>query len=325
MRVTRRHQPLSQLLAGVHDEQRRACPQPELPSGPARAAVGAGPPRARDSRQQLRTRQGQQPDGQRRREREVGVALLRQLLARVVAVGDQVVGLVQPERRPADQRGLAQPVGGLGHCPAQYGKAPRRSARFTGLPPNPALSSRIYVCMEPRAEVHFHLLPGIDDGPAELADSVELARAAVADGTDMVVATPHVRSDFVTDVLGLRERVAEVRRALAAAGVPLAVACGGELGHDMVPRLFQDELEAIAQGPRDARWLLLEAPWEPFGEDFHAAAAELRERGFGVLIAHPERSADAELDDCSGLRRELAAGSLAQVNALSLTGGHGQT
>jgi len=179
--------------------------------------------------------------------------------------------------------------------------------------------------MEPRAEVHFHLLPGIDDGPAELADSVELARAAVADGTDMVVATPHVRSDFVTDVLGLRERVAEVRRALAAAGVPLAVACGGELGHDMVPRLFQDELEAIAQGPRDARWLLLEAPWEPFGEDFHAAAAELRERGFGVLIAHPERSADAELDDCSGLRRELAAGSLAQVNALSLTGGHGQT
>src|SRR5215210_3140463 len=108
-------------------------------------------------------------------------------------------------------------------------RRPAGRSRFTGLPPNPPLSSRIYVCMESTAEVHFHLLPGVDDGPAELADSVELARAAVADGTDTVVATPHVRSDFVTDVLQLRERVAEVRRALAAAGVSLAVACGGEL------------------------------------------------------------------------------------------------
>ena len=59
------------------------------------------------------------------------------------------------------------------------------------------------------------------------------------------------------------------------------------------------------------------------GEDFHAATEELRDRGFGVMIAHPERSADAALDDSAGLRRELAAGSLAQVNAQSITGEHG--
>ena len=45
--------------------------------------------------------------------------------------------------------------------------------------------------------------------------------------------------------------------------------------------------------------------------------------GFGVVIAHPERSADAALDGAAGLRRELAAGSLAQVNGMSLAGGHG--
>jgi tyrosine-protein phosphatase YwqE len=39
------------------------------------------------------------------------------------------------------------------------------------------------------------------------------------------------------------------------------------------------------------------------------------ERGFGVLIAHPERSADPALKDAAGLRRELQAGSLAQLNA----------
>jgi protein-tyrosine phosphatase len=174
-----------------------------------------------------------------------------------------------------------------------------------------------------RTELHFHLLAGVDDGPADPGDSIELARAAVADGTDRVIATPHVRSDFVTEVLSLRERVRELRRHLAEARVPLAVGCGAELGHDMVPRLCDDELETIAQGPSGSRWLLLEAPWEPFGGDFHAAAAELRERGFGVLIAHPERSADADLDGSAGLKRELRAGSLAQVNAMSLTGGHG--
>jgi hypothetical protein len=158
--------------------------------------------------------------------------------------------------------------------------------------------------MSGRADLHFHLLPGLDDGPADLADSIELARAAVAQGTAMVIATPHVRSDFVTDVADLRERVAELRLRLADARVPLAVGRGGELGHDMVPRLSQPELEAIAQGPPGARWMLLEAPWEPYGEDFHAAADELRERGFGVLIAHPERSADAELYACEGLQRE---------------------
>ena len=67
----------------------------------------------------------------------------------------------------------------------------------------------------------------------------------------------------------------------------------------------------------------MEAPFHSIGEDFHAATDELRDRGFGVLIAHPERSADATLDGATGLRRELAAGSLAQVNAQSITGAHG--
>jgi protein-tyrosine phosphatase len=172
-------------------------------------------------------------------------------------------------------------------------------------------------------DLHFHVLPGVDDGPSTLAESVELARAAVEDGTATVVATPHVRTDFVTDVLDLPQRVRELQSVLDAEGITLGVRCGGELGHDMVGRLSQHELETIAQGPTDGRWLLVEAPFERIGEDFHAATSELRDRGFGVLVAHPERSADAALDGSAGLRRELREGSLAQLNALSLGGGHG--
>jgi protein-tyrosine phosphatase len=173
------------------------------------------------------------------------------------------------------------------------------------------------------ADLHFHLLPGVDDGPSEMEESVELARAAAAEGTGTVVATPHVRGDYVTDVLVLRERVASVRAAIAAAGVELEVLSGGEVGHEMVERLSRPELEAIAQGPPGARWILVETPFGAIGEDFHAATAELRHRGFGVVLAHPERGADAAICGAAGLRRELAAGALAQVNAMSLAGGHG--
>ena len=173
------------------------------------------------------------------------------------------------------------------------------------------------------ADLHFHLLPGVDDGPAVMDESLQLARTAVAEGTRTIVATPHVRADFWTEVLELPERVNEVRAAIAAEGLPLEVRCGAELGHEMVARLRPAELEAVAQGPREARWVLVESPFELMAEGFHEATAELRARGYGVLVAHPERSADASLCDGSGLRHELAAGSVAQVNAMSIAGGHG--
>lgn len=172
-------------------------------------------------------------------------------------------------------------------------------------------------------EVHFHLLPGVDDGPTDMAEALDLARAALDDGSGAVVATPHVRADAVADVLALPERVRELRAALLAARLDLQVHCGGELDHGLAARLSQRELETVAQGPPGARWLLVETPFEGTGEDFHATTAELRARGFGILLGHPERSADAILDAGRGLRRELAEGALIQVTAASLSGGHG--
>jgi protein-tyrosine phosphatase len=173
-------------------------------------------------------------------------------------------------------------------------------------------------------DLHFHLLPGVDDGPDDMAASLDLARRALADGTRTVVATPHVRADLgLTDAVEIHARVLELRSALAHANLALDVRCGGELGHELIFGMRQGELDLLAQGPPGRRWVLVETPFHGVGEDFHAATDELRERGYGVLVAHPERSADASLDGAAGLGRELEAGSLAQVNALSLTGGHG--
>jgi protein-tyrosine phosphatase len=174
-----------------------------------------------------------------------------------------------------------------------------------------------------RADIHFHILPGLDDGPATMEESVELARAARRDGTAIVVATPHVRPDHVTDPSELPERVRGLRERLAREGVDLAVHCGAELGHEMVGRLGQRELDLIAVGPPGASWLLLEPPTEGPGEQLHAAADELRARGFGVLLAHPERSVTMMADDAATLRRELSRGSQLQVTAWALAGAFG--
>ena len=173
-----------------------------------------------------------------------------------------------------------------------------------------------------RAEIHFHILPGIDDGPATMEESLELARLAVRDGTRTVVATPHVREDFFTDVHELPLRVRELNARLRLEGIPLDVVQGGELGAAMAGALDARGLEQVAVGPPGARWILLEPPFASLAGALDAAA-ELRARGYTVVLAHPERSAGVLSSGCRLLREELAAGTLAQISVSSLMGHHG--
>jgi len=177
--------------------------------------------------------------------------------------------------------------------------------------------------MAARADLHFHLLPGVDDGPQTVEQSLELARLAVADGTSTVVATPHVRA---VDLDQLPARVAEFRAQLRAAGIALDVRCGGELAAGDVGAATDRQLQSISHGRGDVRWLLLEAPLPDHSatlDDLLSAAAELRARGFAVLLAHPERCDALFDDDAAALEHELCAGSLVQLNASSLLGRHG--
>ena len=173
-----------------------------------------------------------------------------------------------------------------------------------------------------RAEIHFHILPGVDDGPATMEESLELARLAVRDGTRTVVATPHVRGDFFTDVHELPHRVRELNARLRLEGIPLVVLQGAELGPDMVGALDAAALECVASGPPGARWILLEPPFTSLAGALDAAA-ELRARGYTIVLAHPERSAGVLTSGCRLLREELAAGTLAQISVSSLLGHHG--
>ncbi len=165
-------------------------------------------------------------------------------------------------------------------------------------------------------DLHCHVLPGVDDGPNTLEESIEYARAAAGAGTERIVATPHVE---LVQVPELPERVRELAGALADQGIELALDCGGELKPYSVPSLSDGELELIAHGPPGRRWLLLEVPFRGLGRDLMDAADELHRRGFATLLAHPERASGIE-GSLRLLRERVDRGSAVQMNVGPLLG-----
>jgi protein-tyrosine phosphatase len=170
-----------------------------------------------------------------------------------------------------------------------------------------------------RTELHFHLLPEVDDGPADTAAALGLARLAVEDGTTTVVATPHARCLYVAEIA---PRVAILTTALGRAGIPLAVRSGAELTAEDALRLTPTELACVAQGPAGRRWLLLEAPFSGELRALPDAFARLGGIGYGVLLAHPERCA-CLAGPGGAVHAALRAGARLQISASSLAGLHG--
>ena len=165
-------------------------------------------------------------------------------------------------------------------------------------------------------DLHCHILPAVDDGPAEVAESVAMAEQGAADGIELICATPHIRHDHDVRIHELAERVAALNAELERRDVPIVVIGAGEVAETIVEKLDDDELRLVALG---GRWILLEPAPGPLGDSLAAAAELLCERGFRSLIAHPERHPG--LDMRERLAALVEAGCLVQVTAALLAGG----
>jgi protein-tyrosine phosphatase len=169
-------------------------------------------------------------------------------------------------------------------------------------------------------DLHCHILPGIDDGAADLEDSVGMALQAEADGIEVVCATPHVRDDHDVRLHELSRRVADLNDELTHRGIAVRVAPGGEVAEPIVSRLSDDELRAASLGGA-ARWILLEPAAGPLSDTLHATVEALAARGHDCVIAHPERHLAPDLAE--RLTALIARGALVQVTAALLAGGGG--
>jgi protein-tyrosine phosphatase len=168
-------------------------------------------------------------------------------------------------------------------------------------------------------DLHLHLLPGVDDGARDLAESLAHARRLVEAGVVEATVTPHVSPDVKLEVSTIPARTTALQAELDSARIPLRLHPGGELHPRRAATITDAELALIAHGPPGARWVLLEVPFRGIDSRFVALCSALRERGVNTVIAHPER-ADHGLEL---LREPVAAGAVLQVNVDSLLGAHG--
>ena len=172
-------------------------------------------------------------------------------------------------------------------------------------------------------DVHLHILPGVDDGPATLGDALSLARSLVQEGVRVAVATPHYNDEYPQrPACEIRERVGNLQRELDRYAIPLRLLTGHEV-------LIQPGLAADVQNGRIAtlngsRYLLLElwnSSWMPETE---RVIFELRVLGVVPLLAHPERYVAIQ-QDSNRLKALIEQGVLAQLTAGSLVGMQGKT
>lgn len=171
-------------------------------------------------------------------------------------------------------------------------------------------------------DIHTHVLPGIDDGAADLEVAVEMCRLAAAAGCEALIATPHQRTPAWenTDpgaLEALRKQVED-----AAGGTPRLLP-GGEI---RVDSMLLDELERHPETGllplAGSHYLLLEFARRGPVPDPVTLTHELCVAGWVPILAHPEMipflAADLDL-----MARLADAGALFQVTAMCISGDAG--
>ncbi len=169
-------------------------------------------------------------------------------------------------------------------------------------------------------DLHCHILPGIDDGPRTIEESLAIARVAVADGTTTIVATPHVSWRYPNDADTIDALCQELNERLLGGGIPIEVRAGAEIAMTRASEVDPEQLARMRLG--DGPWLLLEPPFTPIVTGLDGVVADLQAQGHRVILAHPERC-PAFHRDPDALEALVASGVLTSVTAGSLTGRFG--
>ena len=171
-------------------------------------------------------------------------------------------------------------------------------------------------------DLHCHLLPGIDDGPRDLAASLDMARMAVADGVLVTACTPHITPGvYNNDGESIQAGVDALVAALADAAIPLQLVAGADahIAPDLAGRLAAGAVPTLA----GSRYFLLEPPTNVPPPGLVSFVSSLTAAGYLPIVTHPERLAwiETRYDLIRGL---VARGASIQLTAGSLVGRFGR-
>ena len=172
-------------------------------------------------------------------------------------------------------------------------------------------------------DLHVHILPGLDDGPRDMSDALEMCLQAVEDGTTTIVATPHMYNGVYDvrreDVLA---GVEELRRCVSAAGIALTIVPGADIHieTDLCSHLRDGTIVTVGD---TGKYVMLELPHDVMPQGLLAFLFSVQLAGVTPIISHPERNFEVQSDP-DVLLPIVGAGNLLQVTAGSITGSFGE-
>src|SRR5699024_5245405 len=172
-------------------------------------------------------------------------------------------------------------------------------------------------------DIHCHILPGIDDGAANFADSIAMANAAVEQGIHTIIATPHHKNgryeNVKKDILTLTK---ELNALLENEQIPLTILPGQEtrLNGDMLTDVQEGEL--LTQNAT-SHYLFVEFPSGHVPRYAKQMLFDLQVAGYTPIIVHPERNREI-MEHPSILYDFVRRGVLTQVTAGSICGHFGK-
>ena len=172
-------------------------------------------------------------------------------------------------------------------------------------------------------DIHCHILPGIDDGSRDIAESVEIVRQLVDQGVTDVIATPHYvdGTAFESPRSVNLKLLTELRQALIDEGLKINVYLGNEIYiSDNIAELVKAGKMSTMAG---SKYLLVEFSLDEEFPNYSDYLQALMDHGFKVILAHPERYAIVQ-KDYDVVRNLYEMGVLMQCNLGSILGRYGK-
>lgn len=171
-------------------------------------------------------------------------------------------------------------------------------------------------------DLHSHILPGIDDGAANMQMALDMARYAAEDGVEVMACTPHfLPGVYDPDPADVVRRVADLNDRLLEEGIELALVTGCEahVRPDMLKRLAAGQVLTFHFG----RHVLVEMPPVTLPPNMDRFFLDLIRAGYKPVMAHVERYRWSERS-MPFIQSLVVAGVLMQVTASSFFGDHGR-
>lgn len=171
-------------------------------------------------------------------------------------------------------------------------------------------------------DMHAHILPGVDDGPKTMEESIELLQMIEAEGITDLIATSHADSPhFHVPKALVLEKLDAVKAEIDRHNLSINLHAGQEIRiqGNTVEQLASEELLTLA----NSKYVLLELPSSGIPTCTVPIIQGILNLNKVPIIAHPERNR-AIAEKPSRLERLVTHGALSQVTSGSLAGHFGK-